>query len=106
VAQGYRRLKDTVQDANFHLRQTQIAAQGYLSETGNLPNSLADLTPAWLPAVPNDPFGEGPLQSKLKPDALVIYSLGPDTRDDSGAPIEGIAKDDSLGDIVVRVPQT
>lgn len=97
--------KEAGEQASFRLRQAQIAACWFLQDKGRVPQTLDELVPAYLPAMPADPFGDGPLKSKVTPDALLIYSVGPDGNDDGGAPIKGVVSRDSLGDIVVTVPK-
>lgn len=51
-----------------------------------LPSSLTELVPAYLPAVPRDPFdGQGLRYRKLAA-GYTIYSVGPDGTDDLGQP--------------------
>ena len=40
--------------------------------------------PAFLPALPLDPFDGEPLRYKRMPDGIVIYSVGVDGKDDGG----------------------
>jgi len=53
---------------------------------GPPPTALDALVPAYLKAVPADPFGTGPLRLKVSGDAVTVYSVGPDGRDDGGVP--------------------
>ena len=49
-----------------------------------LPHALPELVPAYLPAVPRDPFDEQPLRFKKLPRGYVVYSIGPEGVDDGG----------------------
>ena len=55
-----------------------------LAHDGHLPNTLGDLVPALLPAVPADPFDGQPLRYLRTGDSHVIYSIGPDKLDNGG----------------------
>jgi hypothetical protein len=61
-----------------------VAAERYRREHGNWPKTLADLVPAYLPAVPLDPFDGEPLRYRRTGGGAVIYSVGEDGRDDGG----------------------
>lgn len=97
--------RDARDRAMSRLRIALVAARAYTLEQHRLPAGLADLVPGYLGSVPVDPFGDGPLKSKLTADALLIYSIGPDGKDDGGTPIKGYLREDSVGDIVVTVPK-
>jgi hypothetical protein len=78
----------------FHLATAELrcataalAAERYRLATGHWPNSLDVLVPKYLSAVPVDPFDGQPLRLKHLPEGLVVYSIGPDKRDD-GDPID------------------
>jgi hypothetical protein len=51
---------------------------------GTLPSHLDELVPAYLDAVPLDPFDGHPLRLAVKNDHRIIYSVGPDLVDDGG----------------------
>jgi hypothetical protein len=51
---------------------------------GALPDSLSDLVPKFLPAVPADPFDGKPLHYRKLKKGYCIYSVGPNLRDDGG----------------------
>src|SRR5947209_2276381 len=62
-----------------------LAAERYRRQADRWPDSLDALVASGsLPAVPADPFADGPLKLKRLPDGLVIYSVGPDRTDDGG----------------------
>ena len=61
-----------------------LAAERYRRERGRWPESLDQLVPSQLAAVPSDPLAAGPLRIRRFPDGLVIYSVGFDRRDDGG----------------------
>ncbi len=72
------------------LLQTEVALRRYKLDHGRYPDRLKQLAPAYLRAVPIDPFGRGkPLRYKpLKGGSeYLLYSLGQDMRDDGGAAV-------------------
>jgi len=71
--------------AAARLSQTAIALQQHRLSRGRYPAALQELTPAWLPEVPSDPFDALPLRyRRLDGDAYLLYSIGPDGKDDGG----------------------
>jgi hypothetical protein len=61
-----------------------IVAKRYASMHRSWPSSLDDLVPAFLPAVPRDPFDGAQLRFRVLDDGIIIYCLGPDNVDDGG----------------------
>jgi hypothetical protein len=61
-----------------------VAAERFRRERGRWPESLAELTPAYLKAAPPDPFDGQPLRLRRLADGLVIYSVGENGTDDGG----------------------
>jgi hypothetical protein len=49
-----------------------------------LPSGLQDLVPAYLPAIPIDPFSGQPLRFMSNGSGYVVYGVGKDRRDDGG----------------------
>jgi hypothetical protein len=70
--------------AMFRCAATGLAAERYRLDKGRWPEKLGDLVPAYLPAVPLDPYDGKPLRLARKPDGVVVYALGRDGRDDGG----------------------
>jgi hypothetical protein len=74
------------------------------------PPSLDALVPAFLPAVPEDPFAGKPLTYRRDADAYVIYSIDANRRDDGGefyghgAAIKKHVGPQSPRDLGIRVP--
>ncbi|MHC4210115.1 MAG: hypothetical protein ACYSWT_10430 [Planctomycetota bacterium] len=69
----------------------QLAVEGYRAEHGECPPTLQALVPAWLDAVPEDPYSDGPFVYRLvsgdeQGRGYVLYSVGADGRDDGGLP--------------------
>ncbi len=82
------RLIEAKADAENALLLVTLALRAYRLDHGAYPASLAALTPAYLPSVPADPFAaSGPLRYKRTGAGYVLYSVGPDGKDDGGAAI-------------------
>jgi hypothetical protein len=64
-----------------------IALARFFDAHGHWPDSLDELTPAYLQAVPPDRFTGDALCYRLIDEQPVVYSVGPDRDDDGGKPI-------------------
>ncbi len=70
------------------LLETRLALQAFRAETGAYPERLSALAPRYLARVPDDPFADRkPLAYRRTGTAYVLYSIGPDAKDDGGTPI-------------------
>jgi hypothetical protein len=87
-------------DARHRTARVALAAACYRAEKGDLPKDLDALVPDYAPMVPRDPFDGKPMKYRKTDDGVVIYSIGPDGKDDSGAPWE---KDARVGDVVFEL---
>jgi hypothetical protein len=77
--------RDKVAQARMGLLQLETARRLYVIEHGSQqPKALADLAPAYLAKLPADPFAKDGAPLRLSPGG-VIYSIGPDGRDDAAA---------------------
>ena len=75
-------------DANY-LVQLQVARAALAIERfrlahSQLPTTLDELIPAYLPVVPEDPFASQPLHYIARKQGFTIYSVGTDREDNSG----------------------
>jgi hypothetical protein len=61
-----------------------VAAERYRRAQGHWPSSLEALLPAYLGAVPRDPFSKQPLPYRRLADGVVLYCLRPDGGDTGG----------------------
>jgi hypothetical protein len=70
-----------------HVRVTQagLAVERYRLAEGRLPQSLANLVPAYLEAVPVDPFNGQEMGYRVRKTGFVVYSVGEDLSNDGGA---------------------
>jgi hypothetical protein len=76
-----------------------IAAERFSLKYGAYPNSLRDLVPEFLPVAPIDPFTGDGLRLAVGDGELLIYSFGPNRKDDGG---KRDAANEEL-DIVARI---
>lgn len=104
-------------DTQDDLLLVSLALRGYRAANGRYPVSLAQLVPKYLSSVPQDEFAvSGTLRYQRNGTGYVLYSVGPDGKDDGGTPILNPAgppggamqyrrypMQNSVGDIVARV---
>jgi hypothetical protein len=83
-----REIGETCQKGQALLRCAAVgmALERYRLANGRWPDDLAALAPKYLAAVPADPFDGRPLHYARHKDVLVVYSVGPDLKDDGGNP--------------------
>jgi hypothetical protein len=93
---------------------TAFALRAYYADHDGYPADLNALVPNYLPKLESDPFTAGtPLRYRNAGAKYLLYSIGPDGRDDGGKPIVGrekfpgrpnhMATADSTGDIVAGI---
>jgi hypothetical protein len=80
-----------------------LAAERFRRAHQDWPRTLADLVPAYLPAVLTDPYLGPPLICKRFPDGLAIYSVGRDGVDDGGEILAPRTPDVANADLGVRL---
>lgn len=80
------------------LRQAETAAAiaQYQLDHGGPPDDLNQLVPAYLPAVPEDPFDLEPMRYRRENDTYILYSVGYNRRDEGGTRVRSYLE----GDIV------
>ncbi len=61
-----------------------LGLAGYHAAHGVYPRELAELTPEFLPELPKDPFSEKNYIYKSSESGYVLYSVGPNGKDDCG----------------------
>jgi hypothetical protein len=66
------------------LLRCELAVRAFLLTTGKLPESLDQLVPKYLSAVPGDPWDDGPLKYRRADDGYQLYSIYLDGHDDGG----------------------
>jgi hypothetical protein len=98
--------------ANQSMVPALFALAAYRADHGAYPAELTVLVPKYLPAIPEDLFSGGPLRYKREGPGYVLYSVGPNGKDDGG--LESGSRVVSLesggvevidnDDIAIRVP--
>jgi hypothetical protein len=86
--------------ARHRAAEVLLAATRERLASGTLPESIDALVPARLPSVPRDPFTtDTPLHLKVTPEGLLVWSVGPDGKDDGGPRQEGVESDTDSDDV-------
>jgi hypothetical protein len=71
--------------ANLRLALTAIALEQFRAAHGNrYPDGLSELTPNYLAAPLMEPFDNQPLRYRQQGKGYVLYSIGPDLKDNGG----------------------
>jgi len=110
---GWSSVKWTEGETLNGLLEIKLAIRAFRLLHGRYPDSLAQLTPEILPALPADPFTDGqPFRYKPSGNSYLLYSVGPDGKDDGGRMIDTgpspnggtnqryFVKPESTGDVV------
>ena len=75
---------DTRNIAQLLTARVALSIERYRLAAGKIPDTLADLVPAYLDAVPKDPFDGNELRYKKLVVGFVVYSISEDLNDDGG----------------------
>jgi hypothetical protein len=86
----------------MELAAAALAVERYRLARGSLPESLGQLVPGYLAAVPVDPFDGLPLRFQRTDRGFAVYSVGEDRKDDGGKE-EPRKKEGETYDLVFRV---
>lgn len=117
---GKGRFKEIISTTQNALLLTTLALQSYFAQYHQYPEKLSTETLTDLKAIPADPFAVNqPLRYKRTATGYLLYSIGPDGKDDGGAPCsegqktaapvtrnqsgDSGVQQDSTGDIVAGV---
>jgi hypothetical protein len=73
--------------AELRLLRTDIALRLFRSGRGKFPRKLDELIPNHLDSIPLDPFSGKPLVYEWRTNSYLLYSIGPDGKDDRGTPL-------------------
>jgi len=82
--------------AKIHITRIGLAMLQYKKVQGAFPQTLESLN---LKDV-GDPFSDGPLLYRANPNGFILYSVGPDQKDNNGSPKEKKEKKETNWDIV------
>lgn len=93
-----------ISEADQRLANLAAAASAYYAAENAYPLRDRDLTPTYINEIPIDPFDGKPLKMKSVASGLVVYSIGPDFKDNGGTvtytqPYE----EKKSGDIIFRL---
>lgn len=72
------------EEAYFRIMETAVAIERFRGQNGALPKQLEELVPAFVEAVPQDPFDGKPLRYRLEERGYTLYSVERDREDDGG----------------------
>lgn len=97
---GVQRASDRAEQSERNLH-VAFALAGYQRDNKSYPKSLDALVPKYLHKLPTDLFTGKPMAYRPNENGYVLYSLGPDGKDDSGRGERDTPKGD---DIAVRMP--
>lgn len=78
-----------------------FALAAYRNDYARYPANIEELTPMYLYNLPQDLFSGRPLVYRPAPDGFLLYSVGPNGRDDKGS---GVNDDPRGDDLPVRLP--
>jgi hypothetical protein len=84
-----------------------FALAAYRADHGAYPADLAALVPKHLAAIPEDLFSGGPIRYKRDGAGYVLYSVGPNGKDDGGRSRFDEPRAEDAGecdDVAIRVP--
>lgn len=87
---GFERMRcaETQGKTQIAFLRVALALQAYCWEKKTYPSSLSALVSKYLNAVPDDPFAfSGPLHYRKINSRYLLYSVGPDGKDDGGKPL-------------------
>jgi hypothetical protein len=100
-------VRPTDNAARLRLAQVALAIERYrLAHANAAPDSLGQLVPAWLAAVPLDPYDGQPVRySKASPREYIVYSVGRDRTDNGGKAGPAASRNDPGFDLVFAVKQ-
>ncbi len=87
------------QRVELNLVKVALALEAYRGRNMKYPEKLSDLTKGYLTEIPKDLFTNKPLHYRRTEDGYMLYSVGPNMKDDGGVENEDEGKDD----IVIRV---
>jgi len=68
------------------LLMVSFALRAYKADQGAYPTNVKALTPVYLQTIPTDVFSAGPLKYKVTGKSCILYSVGPDGKDNGGTP--------------------
>lgn len=86
--------------ASLDVARTALALVLYQKTHGSYPDRLDNIAPDFINAIPVDTFSGKSLVYKKSGKGFILYSLGPNMKDDHGTPFQPPINMDTKGDIV------
>ena len=94
-------------EARQRMVMLAFALAGYRADRHEYPKALADLVPAYIDALPKDPFSDGELHYKSENSGYLLYSVGKNGKDDGGRRadwVRGQPPSQDWDDISIQTP--
>ncbi len=88
----------------FELTKLAFTLAAYRADHGSYPAKLAGLAPKYVAEVPKDIFIDAELRYKQEGDGYLLYSVGPNGKDDGARGFDDRKEDEDWDDLVVRMP--
>ena len=88
----------------FELTKLAFAWRSIRADHGSYPVKLADLVPKYVKELPKDIFNDGELHYTRQGKGFLLYSVGPNGKDDGGKTYDDRKAGEDWDDLVVRVP--
>ena len=87
----------------FELTKLAFALAAYHADRGVYPAKLAELSPKYVAEVPKDIFNASDLHYRPESDGYLLYSVGPNGKDDGGKGYDDCKHGEDWDDLVVRM---
>ncbi len=96
-------------EAINNVARAAVAMHRFHAQHGRFPDALTELTPDIIPVVPRDSYNDQLLTLKKTDNGWVIYSVGPNLKDDAGKllalePVDGVMPGDIGFEYVAKGP--
>ena len=85
------------------LNDLAFALAAYRADHGAYPDKLGDLVPDYVEKLPTDLFGGSKLHYRRESTGYLLYSVGPNGKDDGGKGMEDREDDEDWDDVSVRI---
>jgi hypothetical protein len=101
----WRRQLHSLGRTNLRLLIADLGVRAHQLDMSDVPTTLEELVPRYLPAVPDDPYGNGPIKYQRSDNGYTVYSVGLDKEDNGGQPITNPAEmhNEQTGDLTSTI---
>ncbi len=86
------------------LTKLAFALAAYHADHGSYPTRLADLAPKYVVEVSKDIFNDSDLHYRQEGRGYLLYSVGPNGKDDGGKGRADAKEGENRDDLIVRMP--